>query len=114
MRLVRGLEPPLQHPDVRVQGERLGRILESDLRPDLEQLLVDVRMRLELDPLVVRVGQLEFDPAEGLLRDAEGQHAGDLHVLQAAVTVGGHHDLLLHLGVDTAKKKKRRNNSSLK
>ena len=106
MCLLSGLESPFQDTNVRVQWERLGRVLQSDLRPGLKQLLVDVGMGLELDSFVVGVSELQLDPAEVLLRDAEGQHAGDLHVLQATVTVGSHHDLLFHLGVYTGEQTK--------
>ena len=45
------LEPPLQHADVGVEREGLGRVLEADLVLGLEQLLVDVGVRLQLDAL---------------------------------------------------------------
>ena len=53
------LEPPLQYADVGVEREGLGRVLEADLVLGLEQLLVDVGVRLQLDCLVGRVLQLQ-------------------------------------------------------
>ena len=45
------LESPLQYADVGVEREGLGRVLEADLVLGLEQLLVDVGVRLQLDAL---------------------------------------------------------------
>ena len=51
------------------------------------------------------VVECEPDPGELLVRDAEGEHAADLHALQAAVAVARHRNLLLHLCVDAATEK---------
>ena len=51
--------PPLEHSHPRVDGEGLGRVLEPNHTPGLEQLLVDVGVRLQLDCLVGRVLQLQ-------------------------------------------------------
>ena len=49
------------------------------------------------------VVQGEPDPRELFVRDAECEHAADLHALQSAVAVARHVDLLLHLCVDAAR-----------
>ena len=51
------LEPPLQHADVGVEREGLSRVLEADLVLGLEQLLVDVGVRLQLDALLSTCNQ---------------------------------------------------------
>ena len=56
--------------------------------------------RFDLRAALTGVVQGEADARELVVGDAEGEHAADLHALEAAVPVARYAYLLLHLCVD--------------
>lgn len=61
-RFVLCLETPLEDAHVRVDGERLGGVLHGDRLLGAEQLLVNVRMRLDLHAPPVLIVHLKTNP----------------------------------------------------
>lgn len=66
-----GLIAPLQDSNISVDRERLGRIFQADLTRTLEQLLVHIRVGLQLDALVGVVFQLNFNFAVFFISDLQ-------------------------------------------
>lgn len=99
--VILGLETPLEHADLLLQRERLGRVLQGDDGLVVEDLLVHVGVGLQLDALCVAVVDAQLHASQLFVCDAELDQTVDFQVLETTVTASGQADLLFHTHVYT-------------
>mmetsp|Transcript_40248 Transcript_40248/g.104177 ORF Transcript_40248/g.104177 Transcript_40248/m.104177 type:complete len:594 (-) Transcript_40248:31-1812(-) len=99
-RLVAALHAPLEDPERAAGGEGARGVLQPQDAARGVEALVDVGVRLELKLLARRVGHQHAQARRLLAVHLQRHRALHLHVLQPAVLVQQHLQLLLHEQVD--------------